>query len=267
MNKETENSKQVTEHNRRAWDAMVSKGNRWTVPVSAEEIVGAREGRCDIVLTPAKNIPYEWFMPVEGKAVLCLAGGGGQQAPMLAAAGAQVTTLDNSQNQLDQDQKVAEREGFSIESVLGVMDDLSTFEDESFDLVVHPCSNSFTPDVLLVWKEVFRVLKPGGNLLAGFINPIVHMFDWDEYEKKRLVARHKIPYSDIESLSVEQQNEFIEKGEPFWFGHSLADQIGGQTAAGFAITGFYEDDWGDENDPLSAFIDCFIATRATKPGL
>ena len=52
--------------------------------------------------------------------------------------------------------------------------------------------------------------------------------------------------------------------EPFEFGHSLEDQIGGQIAAGFVITGFYEDVFPPEKDVLSRYIPSFAATRATK---
>lgn len=249
-------------HNRKAWDAQVAKGNEWTLPVSPEIISKARQGSWSIVLTPKKPVPADWLMPVDGKTILCLAGGGGQQAPILAAAGAKVTTLDNSQRQLDQDQLVANREGLTIASVLGDMRDLSAFEDESFDTIVNPCSNSFVPNVNPIWKECFRVLKPGGSLLVGFINPLTHIFDYDKMEAGELEVRHKIPYSDYDLPEAERQ-ALIDQDEPLWFGHTLRDQMGGQIDAGFAITGFYEDRW-EELKALSDFIDLFIATRATK---
>ena len=57
------------------------------------------------------------------------------------------------------------------------MRDLSAFTDESFDLVFHPVSNLFVPEVGPVWNEAFRVLRKGGALLAGFLNPAVYVFD------------------------------------------------------------------------------------------
>ena len=249
-------------HNRKAWDSLVKKGNQWTKPVSPEEIAATRDGTWSIVLTPEKPIPTDWLMPVAGKKILCLAGGGGQQAPILAAAGADVTTIDNSPGQLEQDQVVAKREGLTIGSVLGDMRDLSAFEDESFDMIVNPCSNSFVPNVNPIWKECHRVLKVGGSLMAGFINPLTHIFDYDKMEAGDLLVRHKIPYSDYDLPDRERQ-ALIDQEEPLWFGHSLDDQIGGQIAAGFAITGMYEDSWKELN-ALSDYIDLFIATRATK---
>ena len=92
----------IREHNRVAWDALAEKGDRWTVPVLREAIEAARKGLWDIVLTPTKPVPRSW-LDVTGRQVLCLASGGGQQGPILAAAGATVTVLDNSPKQLERD--------------------------------------------------------------------------------------------------------------------------------------------------------------------
>src|SRR5262245_43032058 len=107
----------VVAYNRRAWDTQVNKGNRWTVPVSPELIAAARRGEWELVLTPTLPVPRDWFPPLAGLDVLCLASGGGQQVPILAAAGASVTVLDNSGRQLAQDRHVAEREGLTIRTV------------------------------------------------------------------------------------------------------------------------------------------------------
>jgi 2-polyprenyl-3-methyl-5-hydroxy-6-metoxy-1,4-benzoquinol methylase len=94
-------------------------------------------------LTPSKNVPKTWFSDIHGKRVLCLASAGGQQAPILAAAGAVVTSFDNSPVQLAKDQLVADRDGLTIELVQGDMANLSCFKDASFDLIFHPVSNFF----------------------------------------------------------------------------------------------------------------------------
>ena len=86
----------ILTYNRRAWDRQVERGNPWTVPVTAEEVARARTGDWRIVLTPTKPVPADWFLPLDGLDVLCLASGGGQQGPILAAAGANVTVFDNS---------------------------------------------------------------------------------------------------------------------------------------------------------------------------
>jgi len=124
----------ITEHNRKAWDKQVDNKNPWTVPVSLEEIEKARKREWEIFLTPTVPVPKNWFPSLKGAKVLCLASGGGQQVPVLAAAGAKVTVFDNSEKQLGQDDFVAERDGLEIKTVRGGMADLSVFEEETFDL-------------------------------------------------------------------------------------------------------------------------------------
>jgi SAM-dependent methyltransferase len=143
------------------------------------------------------------------------------------------------------------------------MTDLSRFSDESFDLIFHPVSNIFSPEILPMWQECFRVLKPGGALLAGFNNPVAYIFDEAAEDAGELVVRHKLPYSDLTSLNQEELDRVLASGRPLEFCHTLEDQIGGQIAAGFHIVGFFED--GYPGRLLDAHTPLFIATRALKP--
>jgi len=157
----------IRAYNREAWNRQVEEGNEWTLPVSSEVIAAARKGQWQIVLTPIKPVPQAWFPKLAGLDTLCLASAGGQQAPVLAAAGGKVTVLDNSPRQLAQDRFVAERDGLSIITVEGDMRDLSMFSDQSFGLIFHPVSNLFVPDIRPVWRETFRVLRREGVLLGA----------------------------------------------------------------------------------------------------
>jgi SAM-dependent methyltransferase len=254
----------VRGYNKEAWDREVERGNQWTVPVGPDVIEEARRGQWTVLLTDRIPVPRAWFPEMEGADVLCLASGGGQQAPILAAAGANVTVLDNSPKQLAQDRLVAERESLDLKTVEGDMRDLSTFADGSFDLIFHPVSNLFVPDVRPVWAEAFRVLRSGGSLLAGFLNPVVYVFDLDLADSTGEVrVKYTLPYADATSLGEEQIRQKIESREPLEFSHTLEDQIGGQIEAGFVISGFYEDRHRD--DPIAAYMPTFVATRATKP--
>ena len=254
----------VPGYNREAWDRQVESGNQWTVPVGSEVIEAARRGEWEVLLTDQKYVPREWFPEMAGADVLCLASGGGQQAPTFAAAGANVTVLDNSPRQLAQDRFVAERESLDIKTLQGDMRDLSAFADGSFDLVFHPVSNLFVPEVRPVWNEAFRVLRSGGALLAGFLNPVVYIFDLELADDTgEIRVSYSLPYSDATSRTEEELGRQMDRREPLEFSHTLEEQIGGQIEAGFLISGFYEDRHRD--DPIAAFMPTFVATRAIKP--
>lgn len=255
----------VTQHNRGAWNRHANSGSQWSIPVEADEIARAREGDSRVILTPNKAVPADWFGDIADKDVLGLASGGGQQVPLMAAAGANVTSFDNSDEQLARDKMVADREGLDVRIVQGDMADLSVFADQSFDLIFHPVSNVFVPDLTPVWQECARVLRPGGRLLAGYMNPAFFWFDHRECEKTgEWTVKYPLPFSELTSLPPDQLDQLVKSNEILEFGHTLEDQIGGQLKAGMVITDLFEDNWSDEATPLNKYGPLYIATLARR---
>lgn len=258
-------SRSIPDHNARAWDRAASAGGEWSRPVGPDVIERARRGDWSIILTPDKTVPRHWFPPsLAGVRVLALAGSGGQQVPVLAAAGADVTAFDISENQLGLDRLVARREGLFIRTERGDMADLSRFADASFDLVVNPCSVCFVPEVNRVWREVARVLKPGGRLMTGFLNPAFYLFDHDgEDDAARRTAVFALPYRDD---ADDKRRAAIEaKGETLQFSHTLSDLVGGQLRAGLRLVDLYEDHWPGSGIAIDAYMACYLATLAERP--
>lgn len=262
----SKHSVDVSTYNRAAWNHEVALGNAWTIPVERRALERAANGELELFITPTRPVPADWLPDdLAGVDTLCLAGGGGQQGPLLAAAGARVTVVDNSDRQLARDRAVARRNGLELKTVRRDMADLSVFADESFALIIHPPSNVYVPDARPVWKEAFRVLAPGGTLIAAFDSPVRHIFDSDLARRGVLRVRHRLPYSDLTCLAPAELRQRLQTREPLAFGHLLEDQIGGQIDAGFLIAGFYEDRFSPGmDDALSKFIPTFAATRAIK---
>lgn len=249
------------EENRVIWDERAQNNDKWSIPVTSEMVNLARNGTWSIVLTPQKPVPVNWFPDkMNEKKILCLASGGGQQGPILAATGADITVLDYSKKQLEKDEFVAKRDNLKIKTIQGNMQDLSMFEDESFDCIIHPWSNGYIDDVRPVWKECARVLKKNGLLLSGFGNPIECIFNVGKLERAIFSVENTIPYADIEHMDDPETRAIVEAGGYLW-GHTLEDQIQGQIDAGFAIVGFYEDTGGTA---LDKYINTSIATKAIK---
>ncbi len=160
---------------------------------------------------------------------------------------------------------MAARDDLPIVTRQGFMHDLSAFDASSFDVVFHPVSNCYAPAVEPVWRECFRVLKPGGALLAGFTNPIVYLFDPEAENRGELVVRFSLPYADV-ALPPNELARLIERDDTVEFGHTLEAQIGGQLEAGFVLTDLFEDyDRGSPPPPRSRHFPPFLATRALKP--
>jgi len=191
--------------NKDAWDKATSEGtNPYTKVVSRDQIVEARQGSWSLFLSDCKPVPKEWFPDLNGLKVLCLASGGGQQAPIFAALGAEVTLLDASPRQLAQDQFVAERDNLVIKIIEGDMADLSAFKDESFDFVVkhslpyveHETLSREVLEERIRNKEMFHFshtmeAQLGGLTKAGFV--IIGFYEDRRPEEDGNPIRHYMP--------------------------------------------------------------------------
>ena len=155
----------------------VDEGWEWGTPIDHETYRRASAGDWQVLLTPTRPVPRTWFGELEGARVLGLASGGGQQCPIFAAAGAQVTVLDYTPAQLESELLVAEREGYPIACIRADMTRPLPFPDESFDLVFNPVSLCYVREVEPIWREAARVLVPGGSLLTGFDTVINYIVD------------------------------------------------------------------------------------------
>lgn len=256
----------VLSHNEAAWDQQALLQQDWSKPVSSEVINAARNGQWQIHITK-KPVPETWLpRSIEGKDILCLASAGGQQAPVLAAAGANVTVFDISAKQLEQDRFVADRDRLKLKTVQGDMSDLSAFDEQSFDYIVHPISNLYVADLKPVWKECYRVLRTGGVLLASFYNPALFIFAKEQALEAEglLKPRFKLPYADVEELSPELLDEKIKNQQALVYGHSLSSQINGQIEAGLLICGFYEDEHPSPRFLIEKYMKSMIATCSIK---
>jgi SAM-dependent methyltransferase len=143
-----------------------------------------REGRTAVLPKPYCDDPVDRIMMenVQGKNVLCLAGGGGQHSAVFSLLGADVTVLDLTPEQLDKDQKVAQHYGYKVTTIQGDMRDLSIFPVACFDRVYQPISSLFVPNLQEVYSEVARILKHGGLYFADYAVPLLYMAEnkgWD----------------------------------------------------------------------------------------
>ncbi len=115
-----------------------------------------------------------------------------------------------------------------------------------------------------MWRECFRVLRPGGSLLVGFVNPDTYIFDAAVMDSRgEFIVRHALPNSDLTHMTAEERERAFGPNSAVEFSHSMTTQIGGQLTAGFVLTGFAEGP--NQSSPTARYLPGYFATRAIKP--
>ena len=237
-------------------DRWIEEGWEWGIPIDHDTYLKALAGEWDMLLTPTKFVPHEWFGNLKGKKVLGLASGGGQQMPIFVALGAECTVLDYSEKQLQSERMVSQREGYSIDIIRGDMTKPLPFDDETFDLIFHPVSNCYVKEVKPIFKECARILKKGGILLSGLDNGVNYLVNDDE-----TMIVNTMPFDPLQN--EEQRKQLEESDCGMQFSHTVEEQIGGQLEAGLMLSHIYGDTNG-EGRLHEMNIECYFATRAVK---
>jgi len=223
------------EHNRRGWDRLAAVGVPLTRPAADEAFADPR-----VWLGSAGSDDRAWLPArLDGLEVLCLAAGGGKHGPLYAAAGARVTVLDLSPAMLALDRAVARERRIDLAIVEGSMDDLGMFPAGRFDLVIHPVSTCYLPDVAVVFREVARVTKPGGLYISQHKSPASLQATLAPNDRGRYELEH--PQRTGEPLPDSPPSRLREAGCREHV-HSLEALLGGICRAGFTIEDVAEPD-------------------------
>lgn len=210
------------DHNRKAWDARVRAQARFTRPAPDEEFANP------LAAVDAAG----WLGPsIAGQNVLCLASGGGRQGALYAAAGARVTVVDISAEMLAIDRQVAAERGLPLRAIEGSMDDLSALPPASFDIVVQPVSTCYVPDVVAVYRQVVRVLVPGGLYISQHKQPTSLQASTEPSSRGYELVE---PYYRRGPLPPVAGSPHREAGT-LEFLHRWEELLGGMCRAGFAI--------------------------------
>lgn len=248
--------------NAEAWDHVCDSLVSKSTAISPEEFAAAKNGALHVTIAGKKSVPRHWFPKLQGLDVLGLASGGGQQCPVFAAHGAHVTVTDISERQLALEKYVADREKYQIQTIKADMSKPLPFSDHSFDVIFNPVSNCYIEDILPLWKECARIIRPGGILMMAFVKEEHFLFDPDFAHEDFLISRHRLPFHPLRDLSPEKIEEKRQQGIPLAFSHTLTEQIGGLISAGFEITDLFED--GDGGGLFDQYMNSYVAVRAVK---
>lgn len=194
---------------------------------------------------------------VNGKHLLCLAAGGGRQSAIYATAGAEVTVVDISPAMLELDRQVAQRRGLRIRLLQTSMDRLDMLADESFDIVVQPVSSCYVPDVLPVFREVARVLRPGGIYVSQHKSPVSLQASHNRDASSCYRIEHTYYRSDaipVASQESAASKRLRERGAVEYL-HRIEELIGGICRSSMVIEDLIEPLHADDSAAGDTFAD------------
>jgi SAM-dependent methyltransferase len=234
--------------NQQCYDSLAAARAPLCKPASDEEIAN-----------PLRTVdPLGWLgSSIRQKNVLCLAAGGGRQSALYASAGATVTVVDLSPAMLELDRQVARERKLPIQAIQGSMDRLDMLAAEAFDIVIHPVSTCYLPDIALVFREVARVVRPGGIYISQHKSPISLQSSTSIGAGSKYWIEHSYYRTDPVPVIAEPNSNsrrLRERGAIEYL-HRFEQIIGGICRAGMVIEDFVEPMHADELAESGSFGD------------
>jgi len=123
---------------------------------------------------------FEFVGDLSGKTVLDAGCGEGYNTRLFARSGARMTGVDISERMIELARREEQREPLGIRYEVASFSDLSLFGDASFDAVVSSMALMDGPDFEGAVHEIYRVLRPGGELMFSITHPcfLTKGFGW-----------------------------------------------------------------------------------------
>lgn len=218
---------EIAQYNIERWKALAEANALFTRPYLDLDATAAR----------AKLDPEGRLGDLKDKAVLCLAGGGGQQSVAFALLGAQVTVIDLSEEQLQRDRAAAINYQFNLETHQGDMRHFAHLVGQRFDIVWQPYALNFVPDARVVFREVANVLRPGSLYRFSCANPFFSGLNERDWNGAGYLL--KSPYQEGAPITYPDQPWVTDAGasipQPREYRHTLSTLVNGLLEQNFVL--------------------------------
>ena len=153
------------------------------------------------------------------------------------------------------------------------MESLPMLRDGEFDIVIHPVSTCYVPNVIPVFREVARITRAGGLYISQHKQPASLQSSIDPlagggYAVAQTYYRHQpIPPSTSELPSARRLRE---RGA-VEFVHRWEELIGGMCRSGFAIEDLTEPMHAKKSEPGSfadraSYLPPYVRIKARRVG-
>ena len=201
---------------------------------------------------------------VAEKRVLELGCGSGAGSVAIALQGARAIGVDFSAQLLSAARRLSERSGVKLELHEGELGDLAFARADTVDVVFSVYALNLVEDINRVFRQVHRVLKPGGPLVFSVPHPAYDMIVDDDLEEPLLIRRSYFDDGRID-LGADAPPYFS-------YHHTISDLFTGLLRANFRVDAILEPEPRREGRgsphwrEASRFVPRTLIMRARKEG-
>ena len=202
-----------------------------------------RSLRTDDKIEALVNNPVSAFHPVvyslinkyipdlKSKKVLLPSSGDNHAAFAFALLGAEVTSADISERQLENAAEIAERLNLKINFVCDNTMELSNIKSDTYDLVyTSNGTHSWIPDLNIMYHNISRVLKPSGYSIMYDVHPFTRPFTGEPWKEPKIFKAYRdtmpschwrvqdlINANILAHLSIKEMEELEAVNASFWY--------------------------------------------------
>ncbi|MGH7175320.1 MAG: class I SAM-dependent methyltransferase [Minisyncoccia bacterium] len=210
---------------------------------------------------------------LKGKKVLDIAVGSGFSAVAFVRAGAEVTGIDLTAFAVQHAKKNLSLRG--LPATIEQMDaQAMTFPDASFDFVNAWGCLMHMPDTEKAIQEIYRVLKPGGKMLAYMYNKASWPYWFNYFLLRGVLMGDLIRYRfDMVKVTSRHSDGYSVGGNPLAKFFNPSEVDGMLARAGFSKhkvepwrLAYEPDNWPVRRLPLFRYLPAFVKRRMTRYG-
>ncbi len=174
------------------------------------------------------------YMPdFKGKKILLPSSGDNHAAFAFALLGADVTSADISERQLENAAVIADKLNLDIEFICDNTMELSEIKNDTYDLVyTSNGTHSWIPDLMTMYQNIDRVLKSGGYSVMYDVHPFNRPFTGEPWKQPQIVKQYSDTYPSCHwriedlinanifaGLAIKEMAELQAINASFWYSY------------------------------------------------
>lgn len=188
--------------------------SEWYQSLRTKEKIDALAARPESAFHPRVfELLKKYLHDFNEKKILLPSSGDNHAAFALALLGAEVTSADISQRQLENAQAIADRLGLGIRFVCEDTMKLSTIESETYDLVyTSNGTHSWIVDLHAMYSQIYRVLKAGGFSMMYDVHPFRRPFTDEAWKEPKIRKSYFEGHRELHWQMQDLVNAMIDSG-------------------------------------------------------